>query len=314
MPETAVLGTDIFDHFLEQNDLRNFAIECEDDAEIQRRFLRRPLPGGGGARRGGLPREGRLAAGGALVEPARGLPAPALHRRLRDPHAAQQRLEPGRAAGAGPGGDQARLRLDLLPARQGLPAGDALPAGGGEDGGDPPADRGLRRGGGGSTPTSPGWRARTTSTRRRRWSRRTASWRWRSGWGGPSSRAAPACASAPAPAAHPAVLVGGRDPGDHAEGVLGPASRRTGPPEEGMREQAFDLAVAEEDGALAAVGSTYSPENDVIYDGLSRSGSARRHLRPDPEARPLSPGRGPRNAHGHRGRRGWGRRWRSSSR
>ena len=40
----------------------------------------------------------------------------------------------------------------------------------------------------------------------------------------------------------------------------------------GMREEAFDLEAAEEDGALAAVGSTYSPENDAVYDGLSRPG------------------------------------------
>jgi CheY-like chemotaxis protein len=34
----------------------------------------------------------------------------------------------------------------------------------------------------------------------------------------------------------------------------------------------YDLAVAEEDGTLAAVGSTYSPENDAIYDGIARPG------------------------------------------
>jgi CheY-like chemotaxis protein len=34
----------------------------------------------------------------------------------------------------------------------------------------------------------------------------------------------------------------------------------------------FDLAAAEEDGTLASVGSTYSPENDVVYDGISRAG------------------------------------------
>jgi CheY-like chemotaxis protein len=32
------------------------------------------------------------------------------------------------------------------------------------------------------------------------------------------------------------------------------------------------LEVAEADGTLAAVGSTYSPDNDVIYDGISRAG------------------------------------------
>ncbi len=34
----------------------------------------------------------------------------------------------------------------------------------------------------------------------------------------------------------------------------------------------YDLAVAEGDGPLAAVGSTYSPENDAVYDGISRDG------------------------------------------
>ena len=36
--------------------------------------------------------------------------------------------------------------------------------------------------------------------------------------------------------------------------------------------QHYDLEAAEEDGTLAAVGSTYSPENDAIYDGISRQG------------------------------------------
>ncbi len=34
----------------------------------------------------------------------------------------------------------------------------------------------------------------------------------------------------------------------------------------------FDLTAAEEDGTLGLVGSTYSPENDVVYDGVSRAG------------------------------------------
>jgi hypothetical protein len=34
----------------------------------------------------------------------------------------------------------------------------------------------------------------------------------------------------------------------------------------------FDLSAAEDDGTLAAVGSTFSPENDVLYDGISRPG------------------------------------------
>ena len=40
----------------------------------------------------------------------------------------------------------------------------------------------------------------------------------------------------------------------------------------GSRETMFELGAAESDGTLAAVGSTYSPENDAIYDGVSRAG------------------------------------------
>src|SRR5262249_20185855 len=39
-----------------------------------------------------------------------------------------------------------------------------------------------------------------------------------------------------------------------------------------MRETAYGLDVAEADGTLYALGSTYSPENRAVYDGLSRSG------------------------------------------
>lgn len=40
----------------------------------------------------------------------------------------------------------------------------------------------------------------------------------------------------------------------------------------GLRETRFTLDVAEADGTLEALGSTYSRDNDVIYDGLSRPG------------------------------------------
>ncbi|HSR96174.1 MAG TPA: hypothetical protein VLM79_03845, partial [Kofleriaceae bacterium] len=40
----------------------------------------------------------------------------------------------------------------------------------------------------------------------------------------------------------------------------------------GIRETRYDLAVAETDGTLGAVASTYSRENDAIYDGISRTG------------------------------------------
>ncbi|MHB0964135.1 MAG: PEP/pyruvate-binding domain-containing protein, partial [Gemmatimonadaceae bacterium] len=50
--------------------------------------------------------------------------------------------------------------------------------------------------------------------------------------------------------------------------ALGPG----GAVNQGLRERSFDLDIAEEDGTLRALGSTYDAENDVIYDGLSRPG------------------------------------------
>lgn len=51
---------------------------------------------------------------------------------------------------------------------------------------------------------------------------------------------------------------------DLSTGLSGPGDRAE------LRH--YGLAAAEEDGTLAAVGSTYSPDNDVIYDGISRPG------------------------------------------
>jgi CheY-like chemotaxis protein len=44
VPSSVVLGTDIFDQFLEQNNLRDFAIGCDDDVEINSRFLMAAFP------------------------------------------------------------------------------------------------------------------------------------------------------------------------------------------------------------------------------------------------------------------------------
>jgi len=44
VPPALVLSTDVFDRFLAENNLLDFAIHSKDDAEIQRRFLAAPLP------------------------------------------------------------------------------------------------------------------------------------------------------------------------------------------------------------------------------------------------------------------------------
>jgi len=43
VPPAVVLATDVFDQYLAENNLLDFALQCEDDAEIHRRFLAAPL-------------------------------------------------------------------------------------------------------------------------------------------------------------------------------------------------------------------------------------------------------------------------------
>src|SRR5919197_5965980 len=44
VPPAVVLATDIFDQFLRENDLADFALQCTDEDEIVRRFLEASLP------------------------------------------------------------------------------------------------------------------------------------------------------------------------------------------------------------------------------------------------------------------------------
>ena len=72
-----------------------------------------------------------------------------------------------------------------------------------------------------------------------------------------------------------AVFLGGGFPVAIADGFLGALAEsslpeETSPP--GLREVRFSLDVAEADGTLDALGSTYSADNDRITDGLGRPG------------------------------------------
>ena len=50
VPPAVVIATDIFDQFLAENNLGDFALHCDDDSEIQQRFLDSPLAGAAAAR------------------------------------------------------------------------------------------------------------------------------------------------------------------------------------------------------------------------------------------------------------------------
>lgn len=44
VPPSVVLGTEVFDRFLDDNGLRDFALRCTEDGEVERAFLEAPLP------------------------------------------------------------------------------------------------------------------------------------------------------------------------------------------------------------------------------------------------------------------------------
>lgn len=54
VPPAVVLATDIFDRFLEVNDLRDFAISCQDDEALEQRFRAARFPGDAAAQLGAL--------------------------------------------------------------------------------------------------------------------------------------------------------------------------------------------------------------------------------------------------------------------
>ena len=74
VPAAVVVATDVFDRFLDNNHLRDFALRAADDA-LRRRFEAAPFPADIRARPARVPRARALSAGRALVEPARGLAA-----------------------------------------------------------------------------------------------------------------------------------------------------------------------------------------------------------------------------------------------
>ena len=142
VPRTVVLATDVFDRFISENDLHDFAMRCPSDSEIVERFLASPLP---------EPIQADLRAflekvtfplavrSSSLLEDSQYQPFSGVYDTFmlgnhdRD---LEVRLQ------AAHGGHQAGVRLHLQPAFQGLRAGDAVPPGRREDGGAHPAGGG----------------------------------------------------------------------------------------------------------------------------------------------------------------------------
>ena len=190
VPPAVVLGTDVFDQFVDENKLRKFALTCGDDTEITRRFVEAPqVPRRRARGAGGVSRPDARAPRGPLLQPSRRFPVPPVCGGVRDVHAPEQACQSPRPAERPPQRREEGVCLHVLPERERLHQGDLVPPGGGENGGHHTEDgRGLARARD-STRISRASHARTIFTRILRRSRRTGSSPLRSASGKRSSTA-----------------------------------------------------------------------------------------------------------------------------
>ncbi len=100
VPQAVVLATDLFDEFLEQNSLRDFALETTDEQELERRFVSADLPAAAERDLASFAAATSYPARGSIVEPARGLAVPAVRGHLRHLHAAPT-ITIGQTSGCG---------------------------------------------------------------------------------------------------------------------------------------------------------------------------------------------------------------------
>ena len=144
VPSAVVIGTDVFDRFLADNGLLDVAINGTDDEVLLRRFLAARLPDDVVTDLDTFVRKVRwplAVRSSSLLEDSQYQPFTGVYDTFMLPNRHPDHDE--RLARLRRGGE-ARVRLDLPAERQGLPAGDAVPAGRGEDGGDRPEGGGRR--------------------------------------------------------------------------------------------------------------------------------------------------------------------------
>ncbi len=145
VPSAVVIATDVFDRFLEENNLFWFALQTSDDADIQNRFLAAErFPGDIIYRLSeflDLIREPLAVRSSSLLEDSQYQPFAGVYETYMIPNnhpdhgvRLQQLLH----------ADQAGLRVDLLQEGEGLHEGDLVSPRGREDGGHHPADGGGR--------------------------------------------------------------------------------------------------------------------------------------------------------------------------
>jgi CheY-like chemotaxis protein len=272
VPQTAVLGTDVFDRFLDENDLRNFAIECDDDGEIRRRFVAARFPESA---------EGDVAAfleratwplavrSSSLLEDSQHQPFTGVYDTLmlaNNGWSLDERLERAlvaiRSVYASTFSRHAKAYLKATPYRleeEKMAVILQRVVGSARGGRFYPDFSGVARSHN-FYPVSPMEAGDGIVAVALGMGRTIVE-------GGACLRFCPRYPQ------HLPQFAAVEDVLETTQRGFWALPLEGGTAAGSMREESFDLGAAEADGTLAALGSTYSPENDAVYDGLSRPGS-----------------------------------------
>lgn len=266
VPETAVVGAEVFDRFLEDNDLHDFAIRCADREELEERFLAAEFPADAARdvaaflERAPWPLAVRSS---SLLEDSAQQPFTGVYETyllpnegglLADP--VEQTLAAIQRVYASAFSPQAKAYLEATPYRLeeekmavilqrlvGSRRGERFY----------PSFSGIARSHN-FYPAPPATPADGVAAVALGLGRAIAE-------GGECVRFSPR---------YPRHLPGGKDALEGSQ--RGFWALRMESASASFREEWFELATAEADGTLAAVASTYSPQDDAVHDGLGREG------------------------------------------
>ena len=266
VPETAVVGTEVFARFLEDNDLHDFAIQCEDREELEKRFLAGEFPEEAARdvaaflERSSWPLAVRSS---SLLEDSAQQPFTGVYETYILPNEAsvladpvEQALVAVRKVYASAFSPQAKSYLRSTPFRleeEKMAVILQRLVGSRHDGRFYPSFSGIARSHN-FYPAPPAAPEDGVAAVALGLGRAIAE-------GGECVRFSPR---------YPRHLPAGRDALEGSQ--RGFWALRMDAASTSFREEWFELDAAEADGTLAAVGSTYSPEDDAVHDGLARPG------------------------------------------
>jgi CheY-like chemotaxis protein len=277
VPPAAVLGADVFDLFLEANDLRDFAINAEDDAAVLRRFLKAPFPKEVTQDLGAFLQVCRwpvAVRSSSLLEDSQYQPfagvyetfmlpnnSPSQHTRLT------QLLNAVRRVYASTFSQRAKAYLRATPYRleeEKMAVIIQRLVGSAHGGRFYPSFAGVARSHN-FYPAAPGGPEDGIAAVALGFGESVVD-------GETCIRFCPRYPRNVVGFSSVADLVQNSQREFYALQVATPPGETPRPEPEGTGLRRLGLELAEEDGSLAAVGSTYSPENDAVYDGIARPG------------------------------------------